>query len=222
MADATLSGPGGSFDAVVAMPGDKSLSHRALLFAAMAEGDSLVQGRGTGADVRSTEAALRVLGVQIDGEQVRSPGMRNWTTPDAPIDCGNSGTTMRLLAGALSTSSVTATLVGDASLSARPMGRLVGPLRAVGGVIETTQGSPPLTVGGNRSRRPRHCLGASAVSGRVRRARRRRTGHDRISTRIPGPHGTMAQRHRAWPLPHSDEIRGERRADPARTLRDSR
>ena len=148
MADATLSGPGGSFDAVVAMPGDKSLSHRALLFAAMAEGDSLVQGRGTGADVRSTEAALRVLGVQIDGEQVRSPGMRNWTTPDAPIDCGNSGTTMRLLAGALSTSSVTATLVGDASLSARPMGRLVGPLRAVGGVIETTQGSPPLTVGG--------------------------------------------------------------------------
>jgi 3-phosphoshikimate 1-carboxyvinyltransferase len=148
VADVTISGPGGPFDSVVEVPGDKSLSHRALLFAAMAEGDSLVTGIGPGRDVASTINALGSLGVRIDGEHIRSPGTVGWRTPDAPIDCGNSGTTMRLLAGVLSTSSVEATLVGDGSLSARPMRRLIDPLRALGGRIETSpEGTAPLTVG---------------------------------------------------------------------------
>ena len=148
MTDLSIAGPGGSFDAVVAVPGDKSLSHRALLFAAMAQGDSLVTGLGTGRDVQSTVSALRSLGVDIEGDKVRSPGIDAWTSPEMPVDCGNSGTTMRLLAGALSTSTVHAQLDGDSSLRSRPMRRLIEPLRALGGVIETAHsGTAPLSVG---------------------------------------------------------------------------
>jgi 3-phosphoshikimate 1-carboxyvinyltransferase len=148
MADLEITAHGGSFRAECTVPGDKSLSHRALLFAAIAEGDSLVQGRGPGADVASTVDAIVALGVDVDGEKVRSPGIAAWTRPPDPIDCGNSGTTMRLLAGALATTPVTAVLAGDASLSRRPMERLVAPLRALGGRITTTGGTAPLTVGG--------------------------------------------------------------------------
>ena len=148
MTDISLTAHGGSFTADVHVPGDKSLSHRALLFAGMAEGDSLLQGLGPGADIAATARALRQLGVSVDGDKVRSPGIGGWRAPEAPIDCGNSGTTMRLLAGALSTTSVQATLSGDGSLSARPMRRLVDPLRSLGGVIDTTNGTAPLTVGG--------------------------------------------------------------------------
>ena len=148
MTDISLTAHGGSFHADVAVPGDKSLSHRALLFAGMAEGDSLVLGLGTGADIAATAAALRQLGVDIEGNKVRSPGIGGWQQPSEPINCGNSGTTMRLLAGALSTSPVVATLVGDASLSTRPMRRLLEPLRSLGGRIETSDDTAPLTVGG--------------------------------------------------------------------------
>ena len=137
------------FTASVRVPGDKSLSHRALLFGAIARGDSYVSGLGSGSDVQSTIAAIGQLGVQVDGSEIRSPGIARWIEPSGPIDCGNSGTTMRLLAGTLSTSHIRAELVGDASLSARPMSRLVAPLRALGGVIETSDtGSAPLIVGG--------------------------------------------------------------------------
>lgn len=148
-----ITGTTDPFSATVSVPGDKSLSHRALLFAAMAEGDSLVQGLGMGMDVASTAMALRALGVSIHGEQVRSPGVERWRQPDAPIDCGNSGTTMRLLAGILSTTALDVTLVGDASLSARTMERLVAPLTSLGGRIDTTNGYPPLSVGGAGQRR---------------------------------------------------------------------
>lgn len=148
MTDVVLAGPAGPFSANIAVPGDKSLSHRALVFAAMAQGDSLVVGRGTGADVRTTEAALQQLGVDIVGMQIRSPGIDAWEGDDPVIDCANSGTTMRMMAGVLSTASIRATLVGDASLSRRPMERLVGPLRALGGEISTADGTAPLTVGG--------------------------------------------------------------------------
>ncbi len=149
MPDISVSGPGGPFTATVTVPGDKSLSHRALLFAAIAEGDSLVTGLGPGRDVGSTVAAVTALGVTVSGDQVRSPGITRWTSPSEPIDCGNSGTTMRLLAGALSTSPASATLTGDTSLLRRPMARLVEPLRALGGRIETaSSGTGPLRVGG--------------------------------------------------------------------------
>jgi len=149
MADLSLSGPGGRFDATAQVPGDKSLSHRALMFAAMAEGDSIVTGLGPGADIASTASALKSLGVEISGEKVRSPGVRRWSQPDGPVDCGNSGTTMRHLAGVLSTSSITVTITGDESLSRRPMTRLVEPLEALGGVISVSaSGTAPIVVGG--------------------------------------------------------------------------
>lgn len=149
MADLALSGPGGAFEADLEVPGDKSLSHRALLFAGMAEGDSIIEGLGTGADIASTALALTKLGVSISAGRVRSPGIRNWTTPDGPIDCGNSGTTIRQLAGILSTSATRATLTGDSSLSNRPMGRLLEPLRSLGGAISLSEaGTAPIVVGG--------------------------------------------------------------------------
>jgi 3-phosphoshikimate 1-carboxyvinyltransferase len=145
----TIANRSTAFSASVRVPGDKSLSHRALLFAAMASGDSYVTGLGSGIDVQSTIGAIRQLGVHVDGSEIRSPGIAHWTEPTGSIDCRNSGTTMRLLAGVLSTSRIRATLVGDASLSARPMSRLVEPLQALGGVIEPSKtGSAPLIVGG--------------------------------------------------------------------------
>jgi 3-phosphoshikimate 1-carboxyvinyltransferase len=147
--DLVLSGPGGSFSATVTVPGDKSLSHRALVFAAIAEGDSLITGLGQGQDVGSTASALRTLGVDVDGDKVRSPGRNGWRAPGVPVDCGNSGTTMRLLSGALATSPVRAELVGDESLMKRPMRRLVEPLHALGGVIAVSEaGTAPILVGG--------------------------------------------------------------------------
>jgi 3-phosphoshikimate 1-carboxyvinyltransferase len=120
-----------------------------LIFAAISEGDSLVTGLGSGEDVRRTIEAIRALGVSVEGSEVRSPGSSNWTEPSAPIDCGNSGTTMRLLAGVLATSRVEATLIGDKSLSARPMHRLVAPLEALGGrIAPTNEGTAPISVGG--------------------------------------------------------------------------
>ena len=149
MPSRTITNPERELKAAVQVPGDKSLSHRSLLFAAIAEGDSYVTGLGTGDDVASTVSAIRALGVRVDGNQVRSPGRTGWSQPTEPIDCGNSGTTIRLLAGALATSSIHVTLVGDESLSMRPMGRLVEPLRSLGGHIEVSErGSAPLHVGG--------------------------------------------------------------------------
>lgn len=135
--------------ASVQVPGDKSLSHRALLFAAIAKGDSLVTGLGPGRDVATTVRAIEQLGVHVAGSEIRSPGIADWRGPLEHIDCGNSGTTMRLLAGVLSTSHVATTLVGDDSLSVRPMTRLVEPLERLGGSIATSAaGTAPLTVGG--------------------------------------------------------------------------
>lgn len=148
MINRTISGTDHAFLATVRVPGDKSLSHRALLFAGMAEGDSLVTGLGYGLDIASTAMAMRALGVEISGEQVRSPGVSHWRTPDGPIDCGNSGTTMRLLSGILSTLSINVELIGDPSLSKRDMTRLEGPLTALGGRFATTGGTAPLNVGG--------------------------------------------------------------------------
>lgn len=155
MSSRTITNPGTTLRASIQVPGDKSLSHRALLFAAIAEGDSFVDGLGTGQDIQATSRALEALGVRIDGPQVRSPGVSGWVEPGGQIDCGNSGTTMRLLAGALSTSGIRARLVGDASLQQRPMTRLVEPLRALGGEISVSDtGTAPLVVGGAGDTKP--------------------------------------------------------------------
>lgn len=144
-----FSGPSGPFAGEVQVPGDKSLSHRALLLAAMAQGTSRLSGLGPGADVASSAAALRRLGVEVDGLAVQSPGVDHWTEADSPIDVGNSGTTIRLLAGALSGRPFRSVLVGDESVMRRPMRRLVGPLQALGAEVEVSaSGTPPVSVKG--------------------------------------------------------------------------
>lgn len=130
------------------VPGDKSLSHRALLLAAMAEGASRVEGAGEGRDILSTIEALRRLGVEIEAGSVTSPGVRRWQPPRGPIDAGNSGTTLRLLAGALAGRPFRSTLTGDESLQRRPMRRLVEPLEALGAAVDVSpNGTAPLAVG---------------------------------------------------------------------------
>jgi 3-phosphoshikimate 1-carboxyvinyltransferase len=125
------------------VPGDKSVGHRALLFGALAEGPSTVRGLSTGLDNRATMHALRMLGVPIDmGEQgevrIQGVGLHGLRMASGALDCGNSGTTMRLLAGLLAGQRFGSRLTGDASLCRRPMGRIVGPLRARGSHIAGT------------------------------------------------------------------------------------
>ncbi|MFO0672976.1 MAG: 3-phosphoshikimate 1-carboxyvinyltransferase [Polyangiaceae bacterium] len=145
----------------VPVPSDKSIGHRALILGAIASGKSLIEGATFGEDNRSTQAALEGLGVRFepaergDGLLVHGRGLFGLVAPNAPLDCGNSGTTMRLLAGLLAGQSFRSELVGDASLSRRPMRRIVEPLRARGARIDgvphpTKEGErlPPLVIDG--------------------------------------------------------------------------
>jgi 3-phosphoshikimate 1-carboxyvinyltransferase len=137
----------------VAVPGDKSISHRALLIASVCEGQTRISGFGRSVDTEATMAAVRALGAEVVEEDVdvllvRGVGLRGLRPPDASIDCGNAGTLMRLLAGLLAGQQGRFELVGDASLTARPMERVAEPLRRMGGIVETTDGHAPLVVGG--------------------------------------------------------------------------
>lgn len=128
--------PGGPLHGTLRVPGDKSISHRALIFAALAEGRCRIENLSPGEDVRSTARCLVGLGVPIvrDGEAVivDGVGLAGLRTPAEPLDCGNSGTTMRLLAGVLAGSGAGGILDGDESLRRRPMKRVLAPLRAMG------------------------------------------------------------------------------------------
>ncbi len=136
------------------IPGDKSISHRGLLFGAMAEGRSEVTGILESGDVQSTARCLRALGVRIEssGDRTWIEGMGTGFRPPAePLDCGNSGTTMRLLMGVLAGRPLSATLVGDSSLIKRPMRRVAEPLRMMGAKIDLAQDNfAPLTIHGCR------------------------------------------------------------------------
>lgn len=141
------------------MPPDKSISHRALLLAALAKGTSRITRASGAMDPRSTAACLEALGVRLQATErgagvvdwvVDSPGRAGWRAPDGPLDCGNSGTTMRLLAGLLAGTTLDATLDGDASLRGRPMGRVAEPLCAMGAAVAGAGDGtrPPLRVVG--------------------------------------------------------------------------
>jgi 3-phosphoshikimate 1-carboxyvinyltransferase len=146
--------PGGSpLRGELTPPGDKSISHRALIFACLAHGPSRVRGLLDSADVRATASACRQLGTAIrhaGGEWLlEGVGERGLQAPGVPLDMGNSGTAMRLLAGVLAAQPFSSELVGDASLSRRPMRRIVAPLEQMGARIETTAGGmPPLRISG--------------------------------------------------------------------------
>ena len=135
------------------VPGDKSISHRYALLAAWPTGTSRLSNYAPGADCRSTLACLQALG-RRDPDQAATSSLYwdevsdGWRSPAGPLDAGNSGTTMRMLAGVLAGQPFTATLVGDASLSRRPMRRVIEPLTRMGARIEATDGHAPLTVHG--------------------------------------------------------------------------
>ncbi len=131
--------------------GDKSLSHRALLFAALAEGESVIRRFLVGGVTRAMLRCLRQLGVAWELDEaahllrVRGVGLRGLRAPAAPLDCGNSATTFRLLAGAVAGAGVPCVLDGSEGLRKRPMGRIVDPLRAMGADVEAVDGHAPLT-----------------------------------------------------------------------------
>ena len=131
--------PGGTIDGVVELPGDKSISHRYALIAALAEGRSEILNYSTAADCRSTLGCLRRLGVETDFTRERlrisGQGLGGLQAPRRSLDAENSGTTIRMLAGVLAGQSFTSTLTGDASLRSRPMRRVVEPLRKMGAEI---------------------------------------------------------------------------------------
>lgn len=158
-------GPGSApLCGTVNVPGDKSLSHRAVLFSAMSEGTARASGVLDSADVRATVSAVNALGARADLEvmddgslagTVTGWGASGPATPDAPIDCGNSGTTSRLLMGVLAGWDVDVTLTGDESLSVRPMRRVTEPLTAMGARFDTTEaGTLPVVVHGSAALKP--------------------------------------------------------------------
>lgn len=142
----------------VRVPGDKSISHRALMFGAIAEGTTRVDGFLEGEDCLATLAAVASLGVAVQrpgpGEVVvDGVGLRGLRAPAGLLDMGNAGTAMRLFMGLLGAQSFDSVLVGDESLMRRPMERVAAPLRAMGARIETTQGRPPVRITGGASLR---------------------------------------------------------------------
>ena len=137
----------------VPVPGDKSISHRYALLGAIAEGETTVQHLAPGADVAATVGCLRGLGVSIDSPApgsivVHGKGRAGLRTPVAPLDAANSGTTMRLLSGILAGCPFESTVIGDQSLSKRPMRRVIDPLAAMGASIGSNDGRAPLVVRG--------------------------------------------------------------------------
>src|SRR5512146_1369145 len=133
-----------------AVPGDKSISHRALLIGAVSDGETRIRGFGRSADTESTLAAVRTLGAEVhDAETVTVYGVGLRGLQRASIDCGNAGTLARLITGLLAFQDGEFTLTGDSSLSSRPMERIATPLRSMGAQIETDDGHLPLTITGS-------------------------------------------------------------------------
>jgi 3-phosphoshikimate 1-carboxyvinyltransferase len=138
-------------------PGDKSISHRYALLSALADGPSVIDGYSPGGDCQSTLDCLRALGVSVE-ETLRTPdglslriegrGLGGLRAPAAPLDAGNSGSTMRMLAGILTAHPFASTMSGDESLSRRPMRRVIVPLERMGARIMSRDGRPPLTIQG--------------------------------------------------------------------------
>ena len=148
--------PARTFAGEVRVPGDKSVSHRAVMLGAIANGETDVTGFLEAEDTRATVRAVRALGVAIESDgagalRIRGAGREGLEPPAAPLDLGNSGTGLRLLTGLLAGQSFDSTLVGDESLSRRPMRRIAEPLGRMGARVETAPGgTPPLAVRGGR------------------------------------------------------------------------
>lgn len=160
VADRVAVSPAPSVTGVLRVPGDKSISHRYALLAAIADGRSTIAHYAPGADCASTLACVAALGATVTRTAAADPsapplvaidgrGVRGLAPPAGSLDCGNSGSTMRMLAGVLAPHPFLSTLIGDASLSRRPMRRIIGPLTQMGAVITAAAGDrPPLAIRG--------------------------------------------------------------------------
>lgn len=152
-ADATTIAPARRAAGRVQVPGDKSISHRYAMLAALADGESTLRGYSPGADCAATLACLRRLGVRVRAMgagafAIDGRGLRGLSAPAGPLDAANSGTTLRLMAGVLSAHAFQSTLTGDASLTRRPMRRVIEPLARMGARIVSADGRPPLVIDG--------------------------------------------------------------------------
>ncbi len=151
-----IASPGAALRGELTIPGDKSVSHRAVMFAALADGVSRIDGFLEGEDTRATAAIFQTLGVRMETPSpslriVHGVGVDGLKGTGQPLDCGNAGTGMRLLAGLFAAQSFDSVLIGDASLSKRPMRRVTGPLAKMGARIDTEQdGTPPLRIHGGQ------------------------------------------------------------------------
>lgn len=148
--------PARSISGRLRLPGDKSISHRAALIAALARGTSAISNFSTARDCGSTLECLRSLGVSIEHQhdKIVFPGNQNLVAPREPLDCANSGSTLRILAGVLAGQGFTSELIGDESLSSRPMRRIIEPLELMGAKFESTDGKAPLKVHGSKNPTP--------------------------------------------------------------------
>ena len=146
--------PSGPLKGTIRVPGDKSISHRSIMLGALAVGETRVSGLLEGEDVLATAAAMRAMGASVErvGEgqwSVHGVGVGALLQPQAPLDMGNSGTSTRLLMGLVASHAIEAQFFGDASLSKRPMGRVIDPLSQMGAAFEASEGGRlPLTVRG--------------------------------------------------------------------------
>ncbi|MGI9055896.1 MAG: 3-phosphoshikimate 1-carboxyvinyltransferase, partial [Pyrinomonadaceae bacterium] len=144
--------PANHIAGTITLPGDKSISHRAAIFSAMAEGESKIENFSSAADCTATLDCLQNLGVKIERKDstifIRGVGKNGFQKPAKELDCGNSGTTVRLLAGVLAGQNFESVLKGDASLSVRPMKRVITPLEKMGARIESENNCLPMKIYG--------------------------------------------------------------------------
>ena len=156
LADNMRLAPAHSIKGNLRLPGDKSISHRAALIAALASNSSEISNFSTARDCASTISCLQELGISIEQKKGKLffAGGQTLTSPDKSLDCGNSGSTLRILTGVLAGHDLTAELVGDESLSSRPMRRIIEPLELMGAKIESTDGKAPLKIRGSKKLMP--------------------------------------------------------------------
>lgn len=205
-----IAGRGQPLRGEVQVPGDKSISHRAVMLAALADGVSRIDGFLEGEDTRATAAIFAQLGVRIDApapnrRDVHGVGLHGLHAPSAPLDCGNAGTGMRLLAGVLAGQGFDSVLTGDASLRRRPMRRVTEPLRAMGARIDAAPGDlPPLHIHGGAALRGIDCTPPIA-SAQVKSALLLAGLYARGETRVREVHPTRDYSERmlaafGWPI----------------------
>jgi len=150
-----IASPGNSLSGNLKVPGDKSISHRSIMLGSLSHGITKVSGFLEGEDALSTLKAFQAMGVKIerDGDNVtiHGVGINGLKKPQGPLDLGNSGTSIRLMSGILAAQAFDCELVGDESLSKRPMNRVINPLRDMGAIIDSNDGKPPLKITGGQT-----------------------------------------------------------------------